>query len=352
MNLLNDHNYKKIYPKKYKFNFIEGGKDDKTEVSTGKTEITVTEGIILATHNARIRCFLTKIMFNLMQQYLKDANVKEVRFKNCCILKLAFKNNSDTFDISMLYEGEVDYPKKGAYFVKSVNEKENRYKGIVFKTQTIQMKEVGIQQKDKNYNIYIIRHGEAEHNIKNINVKTDTLLTEAGMKQAERSARTLKNELKLNNEYIKYIFCSNLKRTKQTLVPFIFSQNPETGSYEQNPLIIAKNVVVLPCSHELKFVESGKCDGEQKGIVAPENKMDCNRKDRNKLWCDKIQVSNGVSISIDWDMYDTFYKQNNHCRTTNLIQQIFMYLQRKVNIKYENVVMKDIVKEENMRKKA
>ena len=62
-----------------------------------------------------------------------------------------------------------------------------------------------------------MRHGEADHNIKNIasaNLKSKHYLTEKGKKEAIATAKKLMNQLKKGR--IDLIFASDFARTKET----------------------------------------------------------------------------------------------------------------------------------------
>src|SRR5436190_182528 len=95
--------------KKYLNDDLAGGVDSKQT------------NIIVATHNARLRCFLEDVMKNKMNEYRKNNNVTEIRLKNCAILKLEISDVKSSKDyktvISLFHEGTVNKPKKGAYFV-------------------------------------------------------------------------------------------------------------------------------------------------------------------------------------------------------------------------------------------
>jgi broad specificity phosphatase PhoE len=144
------------------------------------------KNIILVTHNARMRCFLEDVIKEQMNLYRFENSVKEIRFKNSSILLLRITNEhkNTTSRLSLVYDGEVNKPKPGAYFVsKQVQYNKTNIKYIVFKDVEINLKfNINI---DQNYNIYIIRHGEATHNTTKINVHRDTNLTTDGIKQAE-----------------------------------------------------------------------------------------------------------------------------------------------------------------------
>jgi broad specificity phosphatase PhoE len=80
---------------------------------------------------------------------------------------------------------------------------------------------------DTTHVIYLIRHGQAEHNAKkgikkkfgSIMGKKDTELTDRGREQAFLSGQSL------SIPSIDYLFSSDLKRTRQTLISFLKGNN-------------------------------------------------------------------------------------------------------------------------------
>jgi broad specificity phosphatase PhoE len=367
--------------------------------------------IILVSHNARMRCFLSSYFNNIVKEYLyalnhvdmtkgeckqsggtdvptddptnvstddpsvvtfggaaapaaasnkpikskaiKSKPIKEIRFKNCCILKLTITNGNPMAELSLVYEGNVSKPKPGAYFVKtetivkSADQScKKEYDGIKmlfkntitevgFNDVSVKLKDLGIDPNMKfdKYNIYIVRHGEAEHNIKKINLTKDTLLTDNkkssddGVRQVVKAAYAL-NEL-IGKTKVDYLFCSKLKRTRQTL--YILTR----------ALVVPDKMIVMPCTHEVAYKENGKCD-ESTGIVPFENKMACDSKKaenniktktvdklNKKDVCEIIEPNTqSKSLIIDWQEYNKF-DEKNQCKKTNMIKLIMEYI--KVN---------------------
>ena len=180
---------------------------------------------------------------------------------------------------------------------------------------------------NKEYHFYLVRHGEAEHNLYNrynIIRKYDTSLTEDGEKQASGAGDALKNmKIKPN-----YIFVSDLKRTHQTLETMYHIYK------ETNP-----DVIVLPCAHELKYKKGrksrkGYCDRswDYTSFITKENKTSCKKiDDCNQTILDK---------NINWNHYDSFYnglskKRNtrrtskNKCKNTNMIEKAIKIINNK-----------------------
>ncbi len=87
-----------------------------------------------------------------------------------------------------------------------------------------------------------------------------------------------------------------------------------------------KQIIVLPCTHELAYNIEGKCDVHAQGKpVPPENMMVCSG--RNEP-CNTIDYCcTTPRISIDWDYYQKFYSPGRKCRDTNMIQEIISYVE-------------------------
>lgn len=250
---------------------------------------------LVITHNARLRCFVKKI--------LGDA-ISNARFKNGVVLKVSFRTGQTT--IEMINEGKIDEDnkKEGGYFVKTrVNPDDE-----LFETQTLNHYLITTP-----INFYLIRHGEATHNIKShflikalnfvVNKNKDTLLTNTGMRQAESTGRALNEYLLDNRLEIDFVFVSRLRRTRQTAVCIL--------RQIESPMK-TKELIVLPCCHELAFSKDGVCDGRYM-INPPENKMDC---DPENLLGDCGEID---GYNIIWDYYVKFYKDGNKCRDNDML---------------------------------
>lgn len=282
-----------------------------------KPEIPTIRTILLVTHNARIRCFLEDILPELMSSYRTQKNVDEIRFKNCCVIKLHFVSGSKNATISLEYEGDVQNRKEGAYFTTLGT---NKHKDdIVFVPVSFPINKIGINDTTitEDCCVYIVRHGEAEHNLKgSLHLKKDTLITsnsskdDDGVRQTVRAANALKQIL--GNTSISYTFCSDLKRTRQTL------------SIILQVLKLKSTMIVLPCSNELQFTEGGKCDSVKKGffsIVPAENKEVCSSDPRGDM-CSMVD-----SYPVDWSYYNKFFKIDKmSCSQRTMFQIMFMII--------------------------
>ncbi len=342
---------------------------------------------ILITHQARLKCYLNNFI---------DSKIH--RFMNGCILKITRHtdtrqamtsiNDQDQWveSIELIYNGMIDEAKPDYIFYQingpsePTDSNEGNYKIIDFPelSRNLPLQETVNYDSNSVYEFYVIRHGQAEHNIKEnwgiskqfSSRNRDTNLTSSpdnkmdGEKQAIETGKNLydylvkqkqeilqerlnytKNEKQktaleleisgLNkhdnhqeqelNLYIKNIFVSDLKRTRQTL------QNILIGMFESNNLLkLGKsqnndkiNVYILPCSHELAYP---KCDNSNiPGAV--ENTMNCSISDINAdTICKKLTVKDRTII-FDWNKYIEFYGKGTRtkpgskrqCKESNMI---------------------------------
>lgn len=336
---------------------------------------------LIASHNNRIQCFIDK--------FIKTD--KQVRFKNCSILRVELKpiNAIETnLNVVMVYEGELDVkeqqkdklyytvpysPQVGGdetddckktntcpLFPKNLFKKKEKQKGIqevefneismVLDEQTLQnLLNVKPTDIDRKNVFYIVRHGQAEHNIyPKIQVirKKDTSLTDIiGNNQAVNAGRALSILLKLYNEStINYTFCSDLLRTRQTIL------NMYKGIYlTDKDINLSSEMVVLPCANELSYFQNSNCDfktaSDNSAKFAAENFPKCNMNEIENSSSPCIQVKDdetGVTISIDWSFYTPFYgnafrntigkNQTMHCRDTTMIAMAVKYISRDMSI--------------------
>src|SRR3989337_3641565 len=216
--------------------------------------------ILLVTHNARMRCFLEDIIKQKMDNYRREAKVDEIRFKNGAVLLLEI--NKTQKKLSLVFEGTVTKPRKGAYFTTKSNYDEKDIKYLHFE----EINDINLDlklNKDFDYKIYIVRHGEASHNVAKINIFRDTDLTKDGIQQAIAVGSYFKQK----NINFDFYFSSYLKRSRQTIDYILEAMN----KIEKN-----KNIIVIPCAHELAYSIEGHCDQKAEGKpMPPENIMAC-----------------------------------------------------------------------------
>jgi hypothetical protein len=251
--------------------------------------------VILVTHNARMRCFLEDFFKEGIDQFRKiardareamgkeeDTQKKdiEIRFNNGATLLLTIEPNNGPnngpnnvkYTLELIYDGgKVKNPKKGAYFTSP----QTIQPAPISETVYIPFHNINTTGhldliSRRNYKIYIIRHGHAQHNKKfSIHMANDTLLTNKGIEQAKLVGTVLNN---IPSFKIDYLFASKLKRTRQTLKYIIFGLNDNLKSQIKN-----KQIIILPCSHELGYTINGKCDNLRKSstLFPRENENVC-----------------------------------------------------------------------------
>ena len=292
---------------KYKIKYLEL----KSKIGGGSTY-----NNLLVTHNSRLRCFLEDIglMSIIKKKYAIDSKT-EIRFKNCSILKISLTQNSTDFTIEMVYEGFVN-KRKGIYFVTS-NDPINKT-DLIFPKETISLSKLGINSSKivNNYNFYVVRHGEGSHNVvQYINLNTDTQLTNKGIDQAKIAGNELAKFLNKDNSKINFLFSSKLYRTRETLSIMV----DQIDILNKDKNLEKKDIIILPCSHELSYYQDGNCDIKSRNVaIPPENITLCNVTtcsiDKPSKCC---KVANHIS---DWSFYNSFYKDGNHCADTNMFK--------------------------------
>ena len=291
-----------------------------------------------------------------------NGNWKLPRFKNGSVLRCIITHDEIKFDL--LVEGEIDERKpKYVYYVKSENVLNDagallgKYKVTAFDPMVLRNTTYSVSEND-TYVFYIVRHGQATHNLlkgttqKMGNVlsgQKDTSLTPVGTYQAKRSGaefaklfvgkdkdgRTVYPDGNIGLAPT-YIFTSDLRRTQQTAQAFLTSVIEKMSNTEMAQRIIRNTQdhrwIVLPCTHELAFVDSGYCDGFQNPLpTPPENQMTCNVKD------DKCGLTS-EDYAINWEPYTNFYGSSTRsnicrgcgarkCRDTDMIKEAITIIQ-------------------------
>jgi len=338
---------------------------------------------------------LTPRLYN----YLKKEKEEEKRFQNCSILRLCLKKETGLC-LQLVYGGELD-PGEGKggriYYITGKEDDKKQIGGdgkiskIIYKfvpamsltckkevttteeeNDEIAMKIIeeiftninaGINRLELQNNIfkdvdeyvfYIGRHGQAQHNLKNAtHLKTDTDVTDLGKEQAFRAGQNLSNVLKNNRENISYVFASDLIRTRQTIENIIKGMN---SNKNQKQMYFPKEIVILPCSHELKYNSKGLCDKKPASfslkIGTKENDPKCSKTtycvDNNitnpESDCHRIKMiyenpKNKIvrNIPLQWDFYFEKNKdkmRNMDCSKTNMIQLAIEYINTSGPIRF------------------
>ena len=327
-----------------------------------------------------------------LYSYKKETEEEEKRFKNCSFLRLCL-NKETGICIQLVYGGELD-PGEGKggriYYITGKEDDKKQIGGaskFVSAMSLWKKKDVttdtsaatneiieeiftninsGLNRLKLSNNIfkdvdeyvfYIGRHGQAEHNLKYAtHLKTDTDVTQLGKDQAFRAGQNLSSVLKNNNENISYVFASDLIRTRQTIENILKGMNMNKN---ENETYFPGEIIILPCSHELKYNSKGTCDKKPSSfsfkIGTKENDPKCSKTthclDNNITNPDsdcnhiKITIENSQNkiirkISLNWDFY--FEKNGNKirkmdCSKTNMIQLAIEYINTSGPIQFNKI---------------
>jgi broad specificity phosphatase PhoE len=311
---------------------------------------------IIVSHNTRIQCLLDGIQQNQSED--------KVRFMNCAILKLEL--TPEKLKLSMVYQGELSEKEYGkidedeSYYVQDISTTPGHiyYKPFVEEYDT--MKSImKLPDIIKKYTFYIFRHGQAEHNVKNmvgvsstLGMKLDTSITDEGRKQAENAGEYLKTYLTANNDPFPplqmptHFFVSDLLRTYQTLDSILnmmgivktIPDNVVKGNFE-----LRETPIVLPCANELPVKGIlGQCD--KATADAPGRKKLARENDTSCILRTDGTFS-GCNPNVDWHtLYFPFYQyvsqriqedtdsqymNTNTCQDSNMIAMALLYLMNK-----------------------
>jgi len=324
---------------------------------------------LLVTHNARLRCLVTKLFNNSLNSVDENNGVqfdkkifdslrkqyKKFRWRNSCVLKLILRpythQDSDRkvfFDLSLIYDGDggkpgYDYwsnstdnssnnsndniinnttkdedddnnaPNEGNDNDKGRNNKFNGLKGYI---NFSHLNDTGfisnLKEINKEYIFLLVRHGEAIHNTykkTTIFRETDTKLILSGQEGAKKAGEAINNYLKTTINR-----ATNLHMKIDYYFVSDLKRTRETFEYmlhniEKDNLSFVNNdeikIIVLPCSHELVFDSDGQCDDKKNLTDILTNE--------NKVSCTKLNKYNEGSEEYKKcnSFISTFKKKNN-----------------------------------------
>jgi phosphohistidine phosphatase SixA len=223
------------------------------------------------------------------------------KLKNCATIKISITrdgiNSPFTFSLELIYEGDIKSKNMTGKnyleleWARNNFPKENTPSPLPFKIDPL---------FGKNINIFLIRHGEGDHNLvkgfkkfqdKGKNV-TDAMLTSYGIQQAKDCAKELIHK---NLTFYK-IYASRLRRAFNTASVIMDELNVKQD-VKQN------EITILPCSHELTV--SSKLNI----LNTAENSSLCTTKStRDTAEC-KTASNNPTYYKINWSLFDlTFSK--------------------------------------------
>jgi broad specificity phosphatase PhoE len=275
--------------------------------------------ILVATHSYRLQCILNRL--RIMSTNKKMNGIK--RFKNCAIVRI-FRNYDENTYVELFFEGIYDGPLDKTD--KSHFEKKD--------TQNFLFK---IENKDytipNDVEIYLIRHGEGEHNIATGEQKhtlNDTLkdakLTYNGNKQARTAGDKLNSYFSIRKFKPTYYFCaSDLSRTQETIANIKYVLNKANKGEKENPIYI------IPCIHEITpnvraigNATEDNCDDIKK--LAPKTSI-YNITSCSIDKCKEISINiNGTkhTTRLDW----TKYTSRDTCSSHNIINNILAIIKK------------------------
>jgi hypothetical protein len=294
-------------------------------------------------------------------------------FKNAAVIRLVI--NRDTISASLIVSGSIDAAedKPGyVYFVRpdEIGNNNVSYTEIPFSDMSVDNRfypEVG----DDTYEFYLVRHGQADHNILTGMGKAfsnkDTSVTAKGEEQARQSGKILSDLIQEDLRYgiPLYLFGSDLRRTRQTMIQII-KTFPALSEDSMND---GEKIIILPCAHELKYnTSSGKCDAGQGMMPTPnENISTCTRENKECIsdgWVNRSykprylrpglreNVGQKQEYENDWSAYYDFYGDatratrkwlptcltcakkpaGNRCRDTDMIKEAI----KSVKVEYDH----------------
>lgn len=269
---------------------------------------------ILSTHQARIRCLIANFIAGSVH-----------RFQNGAVLKYTLSKNN--ISVELVYSGELnEYKPKRKYYVTNANiDPEGKYIPVVFPTISNIPNNIYHDVGEWVYVFYLIRHGQGEHNVlkgfkKMLSSATgvkDTSLTEKGVLQARNTGLFFSKSIHFFKTT--FLFATDLQRTRQTLV------NVLNAAESNGKQIHVSDIIILPCAHELRYDESGFCDGINKqNFGGNENKSTC--KDITDLTTCPNKLN---TYDLDWSFYRDFYDgtrsspgpKKEHCRDISVLER-------------------------------
>lgn len=286
------------------------------------------------------------------------------RFMNTSVVKMEI--NDKIISVSLIYNGEVDEEKPDyIYYVKPGTKdskaEQGRYKVEEFHTKIVKNNYFKDISKDTTYTFYLIRHGQGEHNIlkgkEKMRAPLDAHLTsplddanqkkevcndrsydqtcgvsnDGGVCQGQRAGEAIRKSE--GNVKIDFLFASDLQRTRETIINVIKTLDPSS-----NGKLVNKDIIILPCSHELQYTKKNVCDGDQ-GLLGRFTKENISSYDPNSI-DPKCHYNLLNGIKINWTYYTDFYngrrskrgKESKKCRDTNMLQLAIDYIKKSVGV--------------------
>lgn len=299
--------------------------DDENPFDIDEMEYNTNTPIFIGNTKSNMSSHMNEPSYNIIGG---EKQKKLPRFKNGSVLEVVI--NEESIRLQLLVEGEIDEEKPDyIYYVRPDRENDDsgsikgRYKVTPFNPVTLP-NNVYNNIGGNTYVFYLVRHGQATHNLLTSNIdrvlkiakgEKDTHLTNEGKKQAFNTGKQMSTLITKSDDILPptYVFASDLRRTRETMIEFM------KGFDNKDDLTI----YILPCSHEVQYISSGVCDGNQK-VTPPENISTCSTKDPECISID--------NVAINWDYYYQFYGNSTRsslckschrrrCRDTDMIKE-------------------------------
>lgn len=318
-------------------------------------------------HNSPLKAINTYI--SQLQKPNDPTKTRNIRFKNCAILELILNKDRISlsliyegslnevsknayYDIRQDSETDVIFPH---FNIPSTNTKVYKDFNTFLKQLLPGQSPSEISSSNKDYIFYLVRHGEGIHNrykkqktlipgfdfasnvcklkknlgeecnIKNFDLKDPRLTTvfldggstpklvspfdtyNTGEEQAKIAGKRLQLFLKYKNiTQISYFFCSQLLRTRETLVNI----NSELIGFT-----VPDTIIILPCSSEHnKAGKEGNCDKMLKNIS---NIISATE---NQAYCPNPTLERCISNQQFKIIWDFFNDPNVKCKDYNMLQ--------------------------------
>lgn len=318
-------------------------------------------------HNSPLKAINTYI--SQLQKPNDSTKTRNIRFKNCAILELILNKDRISlsliyegslnevsknayYDIRQDSETDVIFPH---FNIPSTNTKVYEDFNTFLKQLIPGPSPSEISSSNKDYIFYLVRHGEGIHNrykkqktlipgfdfasnvcklkkklgeecdINNFDLKDPRLTTvfldggstpklvspfdtyNTGEEQAKIAGKRLQLFLKYKNiTQISYFFCSQLLRTRETLVNI----NSELLGFT-----VPDTIIILPCSSEHnKAGKEGNCDKMLQNIS---NIISATE---NQAYCPNPTLERCVSIQQFKIIWDFFKDPNVKCKDYNMLQ--------------------------------
>jgi len=218
-----------------------------------------TKIVIIASHQSRILCELNRLKLLENPKY----NGKSIRFKNGAVLKVMIRDNF--MEVTLVHDGELTENKsdhKGLlngtkpYYVMNKTDIDAE---VRFTTKSVKFPAV------ENLDIYLIRHGEGDHNVTKWYQKPvqgamyrSADLTDEGKEQAKSTGGALKLLLEATEIPIT-LASSDISRAVNTMNEIRTELN-----------MTDRPIHIIQCSHEISN-KKPPCDGFMSGAATGEN---------------------------------------------------------------------------------